>query len=253
MTDHATILARLATLTAAQASSGGDLAVRLCSAARVILGADGAAITVENTTAHRTTLCTTDEVAARLDDLQDVTGEGPCLDAFRHSTQFQVGIDSQPDPRWPEFTRAAWQVLGAIQLQSFPMRPGSETFGAISVYLTGDHQLMETAESAQFLADAIGAALLRDPDATDTAADTGPWSSRAEVHQAAGMVIAQLHLSPDDALAILRAHAYATSTPLTETARQVLNRTLTFREPSHSPDSPDFPDSPDLPSSRGDS
>ena len=46
--------------------------------------------------------------------------------------------------------------------------------------------------------------------------DSGAWSSRAGIHQATGMVIAQLGISPDDALAVLRAHAYAEDIPLDE-------------------------------------
>jgi hypothetical protein len=43
------------------------------------------------------------------------------------------------------------------------------------------------------------------------------------------MVTAQLRLPPDDALAILRAHAFAHNITLAETARQVVNRELDFR------------------------
>ena len=80
MTDRAKIFVRLATLAAANATHS-DLAGRLCAASQLILGADGAAITVENTTSNRTTLSTTDQVMVTLEDLQDVTGEGPCFDA----------------------------------------------------------------------------------------------------------------------------------------------------------------------------
>ncbi|MEU0094833.1 ANTAR domain-containing protein [Kribbella sp. NPDC006257] len=53
------------------------------------------------------------------------------------------------------------------------------------------------------------------------------WSARAEVHQATGMVVAQLHMPANDALAILRAHAYDTT--LAEIAHQVVIRQLDFR------------------------
>ncbi|WP_432938309.1 ANTAR domain-containing protein [Kribbella sp. CA-253562] len=226
MTDRAEIFVRLATLAAANATHA-DLAGRLCAASQLILGADGAAITVENTTANRTTLSTTDQVMATLEDLQDVTGEGPCLDAFRHSTHFSLAVDNQPNQRWPEFARSAWQAVGGLNMYSFPMHPGGETFGVISVYVGQGRELPEPIDAAQFVADAVGAALLRDPAAEGLG--DGAWASRAPIHHACGMVSAQLRLPPDDALAILRAHAYSCNITLAETARQVVDRELDFR------------------------
>jgi AmiR/NasT family two-component response regulator len=55
------------------------------------------------------------------------------------------------------------------------------------------------------------------------------WSARAELHQATGMVIAQLNIPADDALALLRAHAYAHDTTLGDVAQQVITRQLDFR------------------------
>ncbi|WP_433019448.1 GAF and ANTAR domain-containing protein [Kribbella sp. CA-294648] len=227
MTDRAGIFVRLATLAAANATHP-DLAGRLCAASRLILGADGAAITVENTTANRTTLSTTDAVMARLEDLQDVTGEGPCLDAFRYSTHFTLVVNDRPNVRWPEFARSAWQAVGGLNMYSFPMRPSNRTLGVVSVYFTDRRELPEPIDTAQFLADAVGAALLQDPAAKGLGTE-GPWASRAQIHHACGMVTAQLRLSAEDALAILRAYAYAHDITLAETARRVVNRELDFR------------------------
>ncbi|WP_148256764.1 hypothetical protein [Kribbella flavida] len=80
-TDRASILARLAGLSAANATDR-QLADRLCEAGRLITLADGAWITVGNATPSGTTLCSTDAVATRLGNLQDVLGEGPCRDAI---------------------------------------------------------------------------------------------------------------------------------------------------------------------------
>src|SRR4051794_16191019 len=74
--DRISLLARLAR---AVANEGSDrpLEERLCRAYLSILGGDGAALTVSYTRPGRITLCVTDDVAARLEDLQDVLGEGP--------------------------------------------------------------------------------------------------------------------------------------------------------------------------------
>ncbi len=63
--------------------------------------------------------------------------------------------------------------------------------------------------------------------------DPDDWPSdlpleRREVYQATGMVIAQLDLSPDAALATLRAHAFVHDRPIDAVARDVVARTLRF-------------------------
>ena len=70
--------------------------------------------------------------------------------------------------------------------------------------------------------------LLRDPLAHEEQQGSGSWAGRAEVHQATGMVIAQMSLPPEDALAILKAHAYALDTTLADVAGRVLRRELDF-------------------------
>ena len=57
------------------------------------------------------------------------------------------------------------------------------------------------------------------------------------VQPATGMVIAQLGIGPDDALALLRAHAYAHATSLDAIAVQVTSRQLDFGMADTSTDS----------------
>jgi hypothetical protein len=228
MTDRTAILAKLARLAAANAAHQ-HLADRLCEASRLILGADGAWITVQDGSGTRVPLSATDQVAATLEDLQDVIGQGPCHDAYRDRKAMTMTVRDQPDPHWTEFSRAAWHRVGSVRIHAYPMRPGADTFGVLSIYFTTPREPAEPHESAQFLADAVGAALLRDPIPREGDLGEGMWSTRAELHQATGMVIAQLHIPAEDALAILRAHAYAHDTNLADIAHQVISRQIDFR------------------------
>ncbi len=54
--------------------------------------------------------------------------------------------------------------------------------------------------------------------------------SRAEIHQATGMVLAQLGFSATDALARLRAHAFVEQRLLIDVAEDVVARRLTFTQ-----------------------
>ena len=53
---------------------------------------------------------------------------------------------------------------------------------------------------------------------------------RAEVYQATGMVIAQLDVTADAALATLRAHAFVHDRPIDAVARDVVARRLRFTQ-----------------------
>jgi len=120
--------------------------------------------------------------------------------------------------------------VGSVRIDAFPMRPGRDTFGVLGIYSGTASGPAESHEAAQFLADAVGAALLRDPvPGEGSGLADGMWSTRAELHQATGMVIAQLRMPADDALAILRAHAYALDTTLADIAYQVVQRQIDFR------------------------
>ena len=55
-------------------------------------------------------------------------------------------------------------------------------------------------------------------------------SDRAEVHQATGMILAQLGIPAQDAFVRLRAYAFAHRRPLGDVARDVVARRLVFAE-----------------------
>jgi hypothetical protein len=220
------ILKRLAALVAAR-SRERPLALRLAVASQEILAVGGVSITLEAATPNRVTLSATDLVAARLEQLQDVLGEGPSWDAYRTGSP-QVAHLRDDDPRWPHFTAAAREAVGNLTVYGLPMRPDGRVLGVVGLHLQGSAELTDGIESALFLADIIGAVLITDPQAQEGHDDAGPWSGRSQIQQATGMVIAQLHVLPGDALAILRAHAFAHNTTLDDIAEQVINRSLNF-------------------------
>jgi AmiR/NasT family two-component response regulator len=83
----------------------------------------------------------------------------------------------------------------------------------------------------QLLVDTVAVALVKDPDILDDDrfAKADSWNSRARIHQATGMVMAQLRLTPDDAMALIRAHAYAHRQTLNGISDDIIARTLDFR------------------------
>lgn len=224
--DKAAVLARWAQMIAGSTAIE-PLPLRLCLACVRLVDADGAAVTLSYTQTERVTLCVTDETAARLEDLQDVLGQGPGPDAYRTGETVATSLRSPAAERWPVFTQAAQAAVGQADLYSFPIRPDGEILGVLTFYQAAPRPLRYELAEVQFLANALGAAVLHDPGSR-AEAGVGPWASRAQVHQATGMVIAQLGIAPEDALALLRAHAFAHATSMDVTAAQVTNRRLDF-------------------------
>jgi hypothetical protein len=227
VTDKAALLAQWAR----EIASGllvQPLPLRLCLACARLLGADGGAITLAYTGSQRVTLCVTDQVAARLEDLQEVLGQGPGPDAYRSGQAVTAALGSPAAvSQWPMFAAAARAAAGDVALYALPIRPEGPVLGVLTLHQSVPRPLRCGPAAALFLADALGAALLQDLDAQDELG-TGPWASRAQVHQATGMIIAQLGVGTEDALALLRAHAYAHDTSVDAIAAQVVGRQLDF-------------------------
>jgi hypothetical protein len=108
------------------------------------------------------------------------------------------------------------------------MRPWPDgVIGVLSIHQSSPE--LPDREQAQFLANAIGAALVKIPP-DEPNLDGRPWEARSEIHQAVGMVVAQLGVDPDDAFALLRAHAFAHNTTLAAVAQDIISRRLHFSD-----------------------
>ena len=226
MTDRATLLSRLAQAVAREPAEH-PLTWRVCHAAREVMGVDGASITMDNSAPNRVILCATDMRSDMLENLQDVLGEGPCRDAFDLGQPMQTGLDRHAASRWPQFVPAAEKIVGPeAVLWAFPMHSAGDVIGTMNLYRLSQGPLAESIDAVQFLADTLAATLLREPSALAEMADASAWSSRAVVHQATGMLVAQLGVSIDDALAVLRSYAFANSAHLAHVARAVVERKL---------------------------
>jgi hypothetical protein len=210
---------------------------RLCRACVEILDMDGGAIVLGHPP-QRILMCATDEDVARLDQVHEVLGEGPGTDAFR-SGQPVIAVLRHAEPyRWPMFGEAAVDIFGEVTLYAVPMRAATSVLGTLTLYQRGDGPIVGDLSVATVLADAVGAALLRESETHDLES-WGPWDERARIDQATGIVIAQLGIPPEDAHALLRAHAYAHDTTIHAIASEIIERRLNFNEADqHGQDQP---------------
>jgi hypothetical protein len=207
-------------------------ATSLCSPFLVVLPVEGAAVSTLGAPIGSETVCATDAQAARLDEVQFDLGEGPCWEAkFTRRPVLTADMRGDSHDAWPVFAEAiSNDDIGA--LYTFPLLVGPLSFGAVDLYSRSAGRLNESqiayatglAENAarQVLQWALSVRETHTEDADDTQSEY----SRRVVHQATGMVIAQLDVSAADALLILRGHAFAHARPVREIAVDLVERRL---------------------------
>ena len=187
---QAALLSRLALAVAGEPESS-PLTLRVCCATRDLLGAEGASITLENSTPNRVTLCATDEPADLLENLQDVLGEGPCSDAFDLGEPVETALDLSATGRWPQFIPAAEVIIGRDGvLYLMPMHAGGDVIGAVGLYRRQPGPLVEPLEGRPVPGRRRGGRAHSRPAGIRRLhrppPKAGGWSSRAQIHQATG-------------------------------------------------------------------
>jgi len=211
----------------------------LCISCVKVLPVDRAALTIGTGSTTWEPLGATDETAARIEAHQAVAGEGPAVDAAeRGGPVLVVDLSTQFD-RWPGFSSALGpDAYGAMF--AFPLQIGAIAVGVLDLYRNEPAPIEPDELTAMLaVADIVTMVLMSRPPPTDvdTNATDAWWTpspSSSEIHQATGMVIAQLSVTPRVAYLRLRAHAFAHDRPLTEVARDVIERRLRF-EPDEEP------------------
>lgn len=213
----------------------GRLSERYSAPFVEFLPVTGAAVSTLGDVLGSETLSATDAHAARLDELQFDLGEGPCWDAMRSARPVaEPSLRGPGAARWPAFADA---VRGepVSSIFAFPLVVGPLKLGAVDLY-SRDPMTLDADETrrASTLAAVVGRHVLR--HALNEAApiddvDKNPRSRRT-IHQATGVVLAQLGMPADEALLLIQGHAFATSRPMMEVAGEIVEGRLGFRNRS---------------------
>ena len=206
---------------------------RLCTVCADVTGVTGAGIMLMVDGDLRGSVCSTDAVSALIERLQFELGEGPCVDACREDRPVsEADLASPRVPRWTAFTPEV-VAAGARAVFGFPLQVGAVRLGALNLYSDRARPLTDTQHAdALLVASMVAQAIL----AMQAGAPPGQLAVELEsgtdfqyvVHQAAGMVAAQLEVGVGVALVRLRAHAFAVERPLADVARDVVARMLRF-------------------------
>jgi GAF domain-containing protein len=206
----------------------------LCALAVTTLPAFGAGLSVVAKDRQFSLLAAADPISERLEELQFVLGEGPCVDAAASRRPVLVSDLAEEGPRrWPMYTAAALET-GVRAIFAFPLQVGAAQLGVLDLFrdAPGPLSALELAHAFAVADNAI-VTLLDGQDRAGSGADGPPVAGAMlpaplELFQAQGMVMVQLGGDLAEAMARIRAHAFAENRRLVDVARDIVARELTF-------------------------
>jgi hypothetical protein len=218
---------------------------RLARASAQVLPVDGAGISLFFSSDRRLPLGASDPASAEAERLQFTAGEGPCLTS--HATGAVVLADAATlRARWPGYyaaLAARTPIRGSLSL---PLHDELSGIGALDLYVVSPREVASlSVADALAVAAQVAAVLLVRGRQDRVSSSGGPaWldapaaERRSTVWQAIGFVNSALGVPSPDALALLRAHAYADGQSLDDLAAQVLSRQVPVEELALDSDSP---------------
>lgn len=202
---------------------------RLCRAAGRDLRASGVGVSLLSETGSLTATAASSEASARIEELQFALGEGPCLTAFASRRPVLVpDLESTGVASWPGYAPAA-REHGVRAVFAFPLQVGVARLGALDVYkeATGELSTWGMSRALSYAAAALETLLDDQRDTGQTASQlTDGSDGRLEVYQAQGMVMVQLGVPADEAMARMRAHAYGRGRRIGDVADDIITRRL---------------------------
>ena len=220
-------LAALAGQARTTTPSVADLLERLCRAVADGLEVAGAAVDVRSGPDSEANVAVSDEVTRDRARLEFNLGEGPSKAAYARGRSVSV-----PDMAAP--TAAAWagwgpaaRAAGIAAVFAFPLQVGAAKFGVLTMYSTAPRSLdrVEYARCwamAELATEILLASAETSADGELDASLRGVLGFRNEVYQAQGMVMVALGVSLAEALARMRAHAFASDRDLADVALDIV-------------------------------
>ncbi|GAA0493238.1 GAF and ANTAR domain-containing protein [Streptomyces olivaceiscleroticus] len=180
-------------------------------------GTDSAALTLVGSDQSQLAVAASDKGSRAAQDLEYVLGEGPGTDAAagRHRVS-ATGLDIEQ--RWPAYGPAV-TALGFDEVIAVPLKTPDGCLGSLAVFDPRPGAATNTVFAD--VTEGLVQTMLLGPDADPEL--YGGTDHRDAVHQAAGMVSVQERCPVGDALALIKARAYADGVPVNEMAERIVS------------------------------
>jgi hypothetical protein len=226
----------LRALADANHGASASMVDRVCGAAVELLSLSGAGLSLMVDGELRGTAGVSEPGIAAVQELQLTLGEGPCVDAWRlMEPVLEADLGDPEHARWPAFAEAGVQA-GVQAVFAFPLQLGAVGLGVLALYRDRPAPLSyEELAIGLVLAEVATQTVLglqagAPPEELHVllADEPAHW---AEIHQATGMVSAQLEVSLDEAFVRLRSFAFANERPLRDVAEDIVARRLRLPDP----------------------
>ena len=191
--------------------------------------ARGAAVTLFGREREEVLSAASDGMAKSVQDLEFVCGEGPAHSCNR-LRRAVTATGAELTRRWPLYGPAA-VGLGVRRLAAVPIEIGRRPVGALTVYEPGVHRGTADLDLLRTIAGSLHRIAL--------AGDGSPGDDRLlfveadwhdVVHQATGIVAVRHGCSLADALALIKARAFAADVPVDELAADLVARRIRLED-----------------------
>jgi hypothetical protein len=205
---------------------------RLCDVATRDLRMSGAVVSlmtpVQADREQSGTIAAASSDSARsVEELEFSLGEGPGRDAFRASRPVLTPDLEGAFDRWPGYVPPAL-AAGVRATFAFPMLVGAARFGVLHLHCSRIRPLTGRDTGTSLMLAELATEIVLDtyaPVGDHTPLDgslLGPDEHRDRIYQAQGMVMVELGVSLREALARMRAHAFAADRALADVAADIL-------------------------------
>ncbi|MET9832143.1 GAF and ANTAR domain-containing protein [Streptomyces sp. NPDC006385] len=216
-------------------AGSGEVPARLCDVAVELLPVTGASVSLHSD-GMPVQLGASSAQAAYVTELQATLGDGPCQSAAQSGAPVLARdlTDGRDVLRWPVFAQQA-TAAGVRAVYSMPLGNETVCVGTLDLYRDTPGDLTDRElRTARLVAGMMTLALMALPRAQEAGdPDDERWLSglatgQDQVYQATGMMMAQLGVGTDEALARLRAHAFSHGRTALDVARDVVAHRLRF-------------------------
>lgn len=209
----------------------------LCRAMSEDLGLVGVVVTLMPSVDAHAVSAASSAAARQVEEAQFDVAEGPTRDAFTARRPVLISeLNAVGVSRWPGWAPIAL-AAGVCSVYAFPLHIGAAFLGVLTAYAGAGAQLEARGLETALVFSDVATEILLDGSVPNNAHELEPaldatLGTNAFIYQAQGKVMVELGVSLPEALARMRAHAWATGQDLTTLSRGILEgRTMLPRDP----------------------